>query len=270
MRPFAPPSVCGDLSAGGACLVVTAISDKLPLTSGNRSRHCPTPVAPELPDDHSIRPASATPADRAAVAAATLVGSAQAQTPAPLKTRNVVLIVSDGLRWQEIFTGADPTLLDETHGGIWAKPADLKKRVLARRRAGAAQGAVSLPVDDGRDARADLRQPDQGQHRTRHQRAGLLLPRLQRDDDRASGPAHQFQRIRPESQHLGVRVAERSARTAAAACAIFGTWATFKDIFNVPRSKLPCASDLIRPTADSSTPRAAPAEPPVRDHRAAR
>ena len=28
------------------------------------------------------------------------------------KTHNVVLIVSDGLRWQEIFQGADPLLLD--------------------------------------------------------------------------------------------------------------------------------------------------------------
>jgi hypothetical protein len=28
------------------------------------------------------------------------------------KTQNIVLIVSDGLRWQEIFTGADPTLLN--------------------------------------------------------------------------------------------------------------------------------------------------------------
>ena len=37
------------------------------------------------------------------------------------RTRNVVLIVSDGLRWQEIFTGADPTLLNEKHGGIWDK-----------------------------------------------------------------------------------------------------------------------------------------------------
>jgi hypothetical protein len=34
-------------------------------------------------------------------------------------TRNVVLIVSDGLRWQEVFAGADPSLLDEEHGGIW-------------------------------------------------------------------------------------------------------------------------------------------------------
>ena len=49
---------------------------------------------------------------------AALCGAAQAQTAA-LKTRNVVLIVSDGLRWQEIFTGADATLLNEKHGGIW-------------------------------------------------------------------------------------------------------------------------------------------------------
>jgi hypothetical protein len=42
------------------------------------------------------------------------------QTPAALlKTRAVVLIVSDGLRWQEIFTGADPTLLNDKDGGMW-------------------------------------------------------------------------------------------------------------------------------------------------------
>ena len=42
----------------------------------------------------------------------------------PLKTRNVVLIVSDGLRWQEIFSGADRSLMDSDHGGIWADPRD--------------------------------------------------------------------------------------------------------------------------------------------------
>ena len=47
---------------------------------------------------------------------------------AQLKTRNVVLIVSDGVRWQEIFTGADPSLLDSKHGGIWADPADLRNK----------------------------------------------------------------------------------------------------------------------------------------------
>jgi len=43
------------------------------------------------------------------------------------KTRNVVLIVCDGLRWQEVFTGADPTLLNPEHGGIWATPEALRR-----------------------------------------------------------------------------------------------------------------------------------------------
>ena len=44
------------------------------------------------------------------------------------KTQTVVLIVSDGLRWQEVFSGADPTLLNEKDGGSWLEEADLKKR----------------------------------------------------------------------------------------------------------------------------------------------
>ncbi len=55
------------------------------------------------------------------------LSSASAQT-SQLKTRNVVLIVSDGLRWQEIFTGADPTLMDSEHGGIWGGPENLKRK----------------------------------------------------------------------------------------------------------------------------------------------
>jgi hypothetical protein len=47
---------------------------------------------------------------------------------AQLKTRSVVLIVSDGLRWQEVFTGADPDLLDEKHGGIWESPEQLRQK----------------------------------------------------------------------------------------------------------------------------------------------
>src|SRR5579863_4955123 len=62
------------------------------------------------------------------------------QGSSPLKTRTVVLIVSDGLRWQEIFTGADPTLLNEKDGGIWDDVNRLRRDywrddVLERRRA---------------------------------------------------------------------------------------------------------------------------------------
>jgi Metalloenzyme superfamily len=44
------------------------------------------------------------------------------------KTQNVVLIVSDGLRWQEIFTGADPSLMNDKAGGSWLSKEDLNKR----------------------------------------------------------------------------------------------------------------------------------------------
>ncbi len=62
-----------------------------------------------------------------AVAVLTLLFAAQL-TWAQLKTRNVVLIVSDGLRWQEIFTGADSDLLNEKNGGIWANPEELRRK----------------------------------------------------------------------------------------------------------------------------------------------
>jgi len=32
--------------------------------------------------------------------------------------RNVVLVLVDGLRWQEVFTGADAALLDKDSGGV--------------------------------------------------------------------------------------------------------------------------------------------------------
>jgi hypothetical protein len=55
------------------------------------------------------------------------------------KTQTIVLIVSDGLRWQEIFTGADPTLLNDKQGGSWMETAELRKRywrdAIAARRA---------------------------------------------------------------------------------------------------------------------------------------
>ncbi len=37
---------------------------------------------------------------------------------AELKTRNVFLITTDGLRWQEVFTGAEEQLISKAHGGV--------------------------------------------------------------------------------------------------------------------------------------------------------
>ena len=47
------------------------------------------------------------------------------------QTRNVVLIVCDGLRWQEVFSGADPLLLNEQAGGSWTPAPELRSRYWA-------------------------------------------------------------------------------------------------------------------------------------------
>jgi hypothetical protein len=46
-----------------------------------------------------------------------LAGS-QRMGPGGLKTRHVLLVTTDGLRWQEVFGGADPALLNKENGGV--------------------------------------------------------------------------------------------------------------------------------------------------------
>jgi len=47
----------------------------------------------------------------------------QTAAQAELKTRNVVVIVTDGLRWQDVFNGPDPVLLNREQGGVRNIPA---------------------------------------------------------------------------------------------------------------------------------------------------
>src|SRR6266851_5653674 len=64
---------------------------------------------------------------RIALAALILVvpiGAGRAAEPgetaaaAKTKTRNILLVTTDGLRWQEIFGGADPALMNKANGGV--------------------------------------------------------------------------------------------------------------------------------------------------------
>jgi hypothetical protein len=54
----------------------------------------------------------------AALTAAMPLAAGRASAQAPTKTRNVVVIMSDGLRWQDVFHGADPALIDRKSGGV--------------------------------------------------------------------------------------------------------------------------------------------------------
>jgi hypothetical protein len=42
-----------------------------------------------------------------------LVSTVRAQPEEPHRTRNVIIVMTDGLRWQEVFEGADPSLLSK-------------------------------------------------------------------------------------------------------------------------------------------------------------
>ena len=43
-----------------------------------------------------------------------------------LQTRHVLLVMADGVRWQEVFTGAEEQLISKEHGGI-TKTNDIRK-----------------------------------------------------------------------------------------------------------------------------------------------
>ena len=54
------------------------------------------------------------------VAATIICGAlAPAQTLEPHRTQNVILVMIDGMRWQEVFRGADPALLPITGPNGW-------------------------------------------------------------------------------------------------------------------------------------------------------
>jgi hypothetical protein len=178
---------------------------------------------------------------------------ANAEAPATaLKTRNVVLIVSDGLRWQEVFTGADPLLLNGKNGGIWDKEEDLKREfwrddVKERRKAllpfiwstVASHGQLIGNQHLGSVARVTngfaFSYPGYNEMLTGHPD--------KRIDSNEHGP----------NPNVSVYEWLNSLPDLHGQVNIFATWVTFKDIFNVARSHLPMQVgwDLPYPAATS-------------------
>ena len=174
--------------------------------------------------------------------------------PGALKTRNVVLIVSDGLRWQEIFTGADPTLLNEKYGGIWDKEADLKREfwrddVNERRKAlfpfiwttVASRGQIFGNQTKGSVARVTngfaFSYPGYNEMLSGHPD-----PRINTNEFGPNPNITVFEWLNGLPEFHG-RVAAHAG------------WATFRDIFNVGRSHLPVQSGWDLPYPGATTPR---------------
>lgn len=179
-----------------------------------------------------------------------------AAASAPLKTRNVVLIVSDGLRWQEIFTGADPTLLNEKNGGIWDKEAHLKREfwredVNERRKAlfpfiwntVAVKGQIFGNQLKGSVARVTntFRFSYPGYN---EMLSGHADPRVNSNEFGPNPNVTVFEWLNGLPDLKG-RVA------------VFASWGAFKDIFNVARSHLPLQAGQDLPYRGEPGPREA-------------
>jgi hypothetical protein len=171
-------------------------------------------------------------------------------SPAALaqKTKTVVLIVSDGLRWQEVFTGADPLLLDPKNGGSWMEESALKRKFWRdspdeRRR-------VLFPFIWGTVAKKGQIFGNQTKGSIAHVTNGLAFsypgynemtvgfpdPKIDRNEFGPNPNMTVFEWLNKSPEFAG-RVA------------VYGTWKIFDDIFNKTRSHLVTQTGWTKPPA---------------------
>jgi hypothetical protein len=162
---------------------------------------------------------------------------AQSKPGGPRKTPNVVLIVADGLRWQEIFTGAEADLMNDKEGAIWAKPEELRRDfwrddVNQRRKAlfpflwgtVAQRGQIFGNQNKGSDAHVTNGQafsyPGYNEMLT-----GYPNPKIDSNEFGINPNMTVFEWLNKFPEFRGK-------------VAVYGTWSVFKDIFNEKRSHL--------------------------------
>jgi hypothetical protein len=172
------------------------------------------------------------------------------------RTRNVVVIVSDGLRWQEVFTGADPLLLNEANGGIWDKEDQLRKEFW--REDASERRRALLPFLWNTVAVRGQIFGNQAQGSVARVTNGLAFSYPGYNEMLTGHPDPQI-----NSNEFGpnpnVSVLEwlNTLPDLHGKVSVYATWATFKDIFNVARSHLPLQGGWDPPYHGSLTPQQA-------------
>ena len=173
---------------------------------------------------------------RVAFALSVAAASLRAQ-PSPRASSAVVLIVTDGLRWQELFTGADSVLLSRKDGGVqdtaalrrhyWRGTATDRRRTLLPFIWGtvAAKGTIWGNVAAGSDAHVTngmkFSYPGYNEMLTGAADAQI--------DKNGFGP----------NPNVTVFEALNKRAGFAGRVAAFGSWNVFADIFNRTRAKFP-------------------------------
>jgi hypothetical protein len=164
--------------------------------------------------------------------------SAAAQTPTAHKTENVIVVMMDGMRWQEVFRGADPELI-QTLGPKWLDdPKEMAARAQqqygratpAERRQAlmpflwsvvAAQGQIFGNRDLGSDSHVtnglNFSYPGYSETLT-----GFGDPRIDSNDNVPNPNVTVFEWLNQKPEFAGK-------------VAAFGAWGTFNSIFNRER-----------------------------------
>ena len=164
----------------------------------------------------------------------------------PCETHNVVLIVPDGVRWQEVFTGAAHELLNRESGGSWLSENELRQRYwrddpAERRRlllpflwnTIAAEGQIFGNKTLG--SRAQVTNPFCYSYPCYNEMlTGFGDPRIDSNEYGPNPNMTVFEWLNG-SQDLNGRVA------------VHATWDAFHDIFNVRRSGLPVQAGVNPP-----------------------
>jgi Type I phosphodiesterase / nucleotide pyrophosphatase len=153
------------------------------------------------------------------------------------RTQNVVLIVSDGLRWQEVFQGADPLLLDAKNGGNWVADAELKKRYW--RDSAQERRQLLMPFIWGTVARQGQIFGNRTQGSDAHVTNGMAFsyPGYNEMSVGYPNPAIDTNEFGPNPNPSVFEWLNKSPELTGHV-AIYGTWHNFIDIFNQPRSHL--------------------------------
>ncbi len=145
------------------------------------------------------------------------------------ETRNVVLVIADGVRWQEVFTGADQTLLygDELKKKYWDEDPEVRRRKLFPFlwETVGTRGQIYGNQHKGSVARVTntkwFSYPGYNE-----MASGVDDPRIDSNEYGPNPNVTVFEWLNTRPGFAGK-------------VEIFGTWATFADIFNGARSRLP-------------------------------
>lgn len=167
---------------------------------------------------------------------------------------SVVLIVADGLRWQEVYTGADATLLNGEAGGSWTPVPELRAKYWrddpGERRAallpffwGTVAKQGQLYGNQDRGSKAKVTNPMWFSYPGYNEMAtGIADPHIDRNEYGPNPNVTVFEWLDAQPD-LHDRVE------------IFGTWSVFHDIFNERRSHLPIRSGATLVDSSDVSPR---------------